>query len=120
MKMCKRCNEKPVSSPRSAYCDECREIALKESRGKAKANQREYDKAHRKKLKQEKAIAETRARLGDPPPRKITECVGCHYWRHFYAGTYACHYTIDTGKVRPMPAEECYNHDGTPYAPEED
>lgn len=38
-------------------------------------------------------------------------CVGCRYYKHL--GTQpgindkACHYTLETGKLRPCPADKC-------------
>lgn len=38
-------------------------------------------------------------------------CVGCIYWRRFYGfgsnAVYACHYILDTGKVRGNATESC-------------
>lgn len=48
------------------------------------------------------------------------ECRGCEYWRAIGHGKQcirACHYCIETGNLRGMPAAECYKHEGTPYKP---
>lgn len=52
---------------------------------------------------------------------KITKCKGCKWWKILSAGhLYACHYAILTGKLRKIPAKECYRHAGTPYEKEVD
>lgn len=48
------------------------------------------------------------------------ECRGCEYWRPMGNSSkcmHACHYCIETGNLRDMPAAECYKHEGTPYKP---
>lgn len=50
----------------------------------------------------------------------LTPCRGCVYRRPFVVSdpsTSACHYCIDTGKLRGMSPEQCYLHPGTPYTP---
>lgn len=42
-------------------------------------------------------------------------CDGCIYYRILTSGMYACHYCIDTGKLRRIPPKMCYRHRGTPY-----
>ena len=34
-------------------------------------------------------------------------CKGCKYWRRLYDNRYACHYCIDTGKLRGGTVEDC-------------
>lgn len=45
----------------------------------------------------------------------IVKCSGCIYWRRLGCYVYACHYSIDTPYIRPMPPNDCYKHSGTPY-----
>lgn len=120
MKLCVRCGVRPVANIHGKYCEICREEAKAEARQRAKEMQPVHDANHRAKKKAEKLAGEVNQRtgLGDTK-KKHHGCPGCIYWRLFYAGMSACHYTIDTGNVRPMPAAECYRHDGTPYTPEQ-
>ena len=114
MKLCERCGEVPVASVHSRYCETCRELAKADARARAKEMQPIRDAKYRAKKRAQK-LAES---MGNQPPVKTHNgCPGCSYWRLFHAGMKACHYTIDTGKVRPMPAAECYGHEGTPYKP---
>lgn len=50
-----------------------------------------------------------------------TPCRGCYYWRPITHGisasTRACHYCIDTGQLRSIPPQLCYQKPGTPYRP---
>lgn len=51
---------------------------------------------------------------------KVVECRGCYYWRTMGNSSkcmHACHYCLETGNPRGMPAAECYKHEGTPYKP---
>ena len=43
--------------------------------------------------------------------RKLTRCIGCAYWRPLSRqtnGIRVCHYCLDTGQPRGVPAKECY------------
>lgn len=121
MKMCERCHEKPVANPHGKYCESCRDVAKAEARARAKALQPLRDAKYlaKKKAKTRTEEVNQRTGLGDTKKQEVG-CPGCYYYRLFYAGMSACHYCIDTGKVRPVPPEECYRHDGTPYLPEEE
>ncbi len=119
MKMCERCGERPVANIHGRYCLECREIAKKEARQRGKEAHRQYDANRRQNLKAQKRREEVNKRSGQcDVPKERSGCPGCIYYRLFYAGEYACHYTINTDKLRPMPAKDCYRHEGTPYTPE--
>ena len=51
---------------------------------------------------------------------EVIECRGYEYWRTMGNSSkcmHACHYCIETGNLRGMPAAECYKHEGTPYKP---
>lgn len=51
---------------------------------------------------------------------EVVECRGCEYWRTMGNSSkcmHACHYCLETGNPRGMPAAECYKHEGTPYKP---
>lgn len=43
--------------------------------------------------------------------RKTENCTGCIYWRHFCGrganALNACHFILDTGKMRGCTVEEC-------------
>lgn len=119
MKLCQRCHEKPLANIHGRYCVDCREIAKKEAKERAKLNQPKYDKKHQEKQKAQKRTDEVNQRTGLGDKQAYHgNCEGCIYWRNFYSGTYACHYLIDTGNLRGMDAAECYRHEGTPYTPE--
>jgi len=120
MKLCERCGERPVANVHGRYCEYCREKAKAEAKARAKEMQPIRDAKYRakKQAQKRKNQADDGAGLSEPAKRH-EGCPGCVYWRLFYAGMSACHYTIDTGKVRPMPAAECYGHEGTPYTPKE-
>lgn len=55
---------------------------------------------------------------------EVVRCTGCVYYRLFswggYNGLKACHYMLDTGIPRGIPARACYKHRGTPYSPAEE
>lgn len=50
---------------------------------------------------------------------KVVKCKGCEYWKplsdHTQNGVHCCHYLLETGNVRGIPAEQCYKHENTPY-----
>lgn len=54
-----------------------------------------------------------------PAERKITACDGCKYYKSLSGmmGLKCCHYAMETGRLRKIPASECYKHEGTPYTP---
>ncbi len=49
----------------------------------------------------------------------VVKCLGCYYYRSLsqnkFFDDYCCHYLLDTGKLRKIPPEACYQHVGTPY-----
>ena len=50
--------------------------------------------------------------------QKYNRCYGCFYRRAMTGAggiVYACHYMIDTGKLRKISPEMCYQNRGTPY-----
>ena len=58
----------------------------------------------------------TKEKTGFRPVR----CDGCRYYRNLDGldggGDYfACHYCIDTGRLRGVLPKDCYRHPGTPY-----
>ena len=122
MKLCERCGERPVVNVHGRYCEDCREKAKAEAKARAKETQPIRNAKYRakkqaqKQAQKRKSQADEGAGLSEPAKRH-DGCPGCAYWRLFYASMKACHYTIDTGKVRPMPAAECYGREGTPYKP---
>ena len=47
--------------------------------------------------------------------REITKCTGCAYYRPLRSNgrspvNMACHYLLDTGEIRGVPAKECYEN----------
>lgn len=48
---------------------------------------------------------------------KVVKCTDCIYYRRLGVFGKACHYQIDTNRLRLMPASECYKKKGTPYKP---
>lgn len=115
MKICKMCGTSPVAAANGKYCLACRE----------KARAMYQEKAEQKKREERASFAETRDKAHPPgwsTPKAVTKavenkpnCPGCIYCQKLYGSTYACHYSIETGKLRPMPASECYKKKGTPY-----
>lgn len=118
MKICQMCNVNPVAAANGKYCAECRE----------KARVMYQEKAKQKRKEERASFAETRDKAHPPgwrTPKAATKavenrpnCPGCVYCQKLYGSTYACHYTVETGQLRQMPASECYKHKGTPYKPE--
>ena len=47
MKLCQRCHEKPLADIHGRYCVDCREIARKEAKERARLNHPKYEKKQR-------------------------------------------------------------------------
>lgn len=101
MTLCAYCGVKPVRSPKAKYCEECRRVLN---------NKFTRESAELQTARRHNGYYE--AQKAKPKPVK---CVGCRYYRFLSGVDYACHYAIDTGKLRKIPAKDCYKHDGTPY-----
>lgn len=109
------CGKNPVSNAHAKYCESCREIAkqiAEEKKKESRIMKRKQEREKKKIEKREKEINEKRGKN-----KTYIKCVGCAYYRLFYGSIKACHYTLDTGKLKTIPAIECYKHEGTPYKP---
>lgn len=95
IKTCILCGA-PRPKGATKYCEECR---IKK--------EKEWNKKKRRKPREKQ----------QKPKSEVVNCKGCFYWRNMYVGANACHYPIETNQLRPMPAADCYKHDGTPYRP---
>lgn len=81
--------------PSQKYC--CPECRVKAER----AYQREYAA----RVKKPRRLTDKKP--GRPPKVKYKSCEGCRYWRPFCSGSKACHYFLDTGKLRNIPQKVC-------------
>ena len=104
----------PLPPRAKAYCAAC---ALK------RAKQRAAEKNARRKQRRQAARAAMQKKPAPPAAAgswtdaDVVRCVGCKYWRPLCCLTPACHYAIDTGRLRLCRPRDCYGRTGTPYTP---
>ena len=127
-KLCILCGA-PRAPHAYKYCETCRKQKADEYNHRQRSRCRYRDAAghlHRKDVAPAKAQkvkptpteleAAARARSSNGwIDADIVECRGCTYWRKLGCYAHACHYPIDTGRLRPCRPQDCYKHKGTPY-----
>ena len=110
-RVCIRCGA-PRPPHATKYCPACRLLVERESRQRTDRQRANRRTAQKRGQDAEKAVV-----TSSPAGCQVVRCVGCKYWQPMHNGR-ACHYAIDTGRLRGIPPRDCYGHAGTPYTPE--
>ena len=103
----------PLPPKAKAYCAACAEKREKQRTAESNARRKQRRQAARAAMQKKQA-----ATAGYWTDADVVACVGCKYWRHMGGYGRACHYAIDTGRLRLCRPRDCYGHAGTPYTPE--
>lgn len=119
---CIRCGA-PRPARALKYCAVCALTVGTETRRQARKRQLLRERAERAAEASRRAKLPGKRPAPPSPPgtwtaADVVRCRGCKYWRPLGFCGPACHYPIDTGRLRPMRPRDCYGHAGTPYTPE--
>lgn len=105
----------PLPPKAKAYCAACAQKREKQRTAENNARRKQRRQAARAAMQKKPAPA---AAAGGWTDADVVACVGCKYWRHMGGYGRACHYAIDTDRLRLCRPRDCYGHAGTPYTPE--
>ena len=103
----------PLPPKAKAYCAACAQKREKQRTAENNARRKQRRQAARAAMQKKPAPA-----AGGWTDADVVACVGCKYWRHMGGYGRACHYAIDTDRLRLCRPRDCYGHAGTPYTPE--
>lgn len=103
----------PLPPRAKAYCAACAMKRAKQRDAQSYARRQQKKRAARAAMRNKPASA-----AGGWTDADLVRCEGCKYWRSLTAYYNACHYAIDTGRLRLIRPLDCYGRARTPYTPE--